>query len=582
MNTAAEGAAGRRASRRSRRTVRVVGDQLVMERFRILERIGSGGMGTVYRAFDERLQRQVAVKELRAVDPDRVMREAQAAARLNHPAIVTLYELGEHDGHAVLVSELVPGETLAELETAGELCDRDVARDRRRPLRGARPRSRPRRRPPRHQARERDRPRARRDRSSGRSSWTSGSPGSPAPPTLTAPGEVVGTLAYMSPEQAEGELAGPPSDVYSLALTAYECWAGSNPVAGATPAETARRIGEPVPPLRLTRPDLPEGLADTIDACLEPEPELRPTPFELRDCVLAELNELDARHALPASHDDIDERLARASAPLATAKLACSSAVPWSSSLSSPARSAAPGLALVLAVFALPSLLIGATVAGARAVCAAPLLGAAGLGPAAAGLGAAAPTAPARAMLGARGLDLAVWRRRSLSGSEPTLASPPGSPRLDLRRLACRRLDPAPPGRTRLPPRRRNLRPRRHAPRPVARAAPCIAGAARRDALGGWRQRRALIGRRRLPRRPPDRARRRRRTRCRDRVRRAPAAAALWAAGAPPADGSPGRFARGCLTACRRRVVFGPQPRRISRSPLRGSDPGCAWPRSQP
>ena len=86
-----------------------------MDRFRVLERIGSGGMGTVYRAYDERLERQVAVKADRPIrTPDRVLREAQAAARLNHPAIVTLYELGEHAGHAVLVSELVPGETLAE------------------------------------------------------------------------------------------------------------------------------------------------------------------------------------------------------------------------------------------------------------------------------------------------------------------------------------------------------------------------------------------------------------------------------------------------------------------------------------
>ncbi len=59
--------------------------ELVMDRFRLLERIGSGGMGTVYRAFDERLQRDVAVKEVMVGDPDRVMREAQAAARLNHP-----------------------------------------------------------------------------------------------------------------------------------------------------------------------------------------------------------------------------------------------------------------------------------------------------------------------------------------------------------------------------------------------------------------------------------------------------------------------------------------------------------------
>ncbi len=60
---------------------------------------------------------------------------------------------------------------------------------------------------------------------------------------LTATGEVVGTLAYMAPEQAEGEVAGEPADVYSLALTLYELWAGTNPVARATPAHTAREIG---------------------------------------------------------------------------------------------------------------------------------------------------------------------------------------------------------------------------------------------------------------------------------------------------------------------------------------------------
>ena len=68
--------------------------ELVMERFRVLEQIGSGGMGTVYRAYDERLEREVALKQLASSDSDRVLREAQAAARLNHPAIDTLYELG--------------------------------------------------------------------------------------------------------------------------------------------------------------------------------------------------------------------------------------------------------------------------------------------------------------------------------------------------------------------------------------------------------------------------------------------------------------------------------------------------------
>ena len=77
-------------------------------------------------------------------------------------------------------------------------------------------------------------------------------------PSLTATGEVIGTLAYMAPEQAEGEYAGPEADVYSLALTLYEAWAGENPVARRTPAQTARQIGQPAPSLAELRPDLPE------------------------------------------------------------------------------------------------------------------------------------------------------------------------------------------------------------------------------------------------------------------------------------------------------------------------------------
>ena len=91
---------------------------LVLNRFLIERRIGSGGFGVVYEAWDGRLERSVAVK---AIDPggssgcDRVLREAQAAARLNHPGIVTLYEMGEEDGSALLVTELVDGATLDQL-----------------------------------------------------------------------------------------------------------------------------------------------------------------------------------------------------------------------------------------------------------------------------------------------------------------------------------------------------------------------------------------------------------------------------------------------------------------------------------
>src|SRR5205085_562089 len=87
---------------------------VVMERFRVDERLGGGGLGAVYRAWDSRLERNVAVKaiEVGGETGRRILREAHAAARLNHPGVVTLYELGREDGAWLMVTELVQGGTL--------------------------------------------------------------------------------------------------------------------------------------------------------------------------------------------------------------------------------------------------------------------------------------------------------------------------------------------------------------------------------------------------------------------------------------------------------------------------------------
>jgi serine/threonine protein kinase len=267
---------------------------LVLNRFLIERRIGSGGFGVVYEAWDGRLERPVAVKAIESPGADlgrRVLREAQAAARLNHPGIVTLYELGEEDGNALLVTELVDGSTLAQLAREGELGDREIGEigaDLCEALDHAHSRGVVHRdiKPENVQITEGE-PRAKL-MDFGIAQLADGA-------SLTSPGDVVGTLAYMSPEQAEGRSAGPEADVYSLALTLYECWSGENPNRRASPAATARAIGNRHRPLRRLRPDLPRELSDVVDACLSSRAARRPALEELGSTIEDSLDRLAER-----------------------------------------------------------------------------------------------------------------------------------------------------------------------------------------------------------------------------------------------------------------------------------------------
>src|SRR4051794_15647021 len=264
---------------------------LVLNRFLIERRIGSGGFGVVYEAWDGRLERPVAVKaiEQRGEAGRRVLREAQAAARLNHPGIVTLYEMGEEDGNALLVSELVEGSTLARLAHAGELSDREIGEigaDLCEALDHAHSRGVVHRdiKPQNVQVTEGEC-----EGESRAKLMDFGVAQLAGAASLTAPGDVVGTLAYMSPEQAEGRPAGPEADVYSLALMLYECWSGEPPHRRASPAATARAIGDRTRPLRRLRPDLPRDLPDAGDACLSPPPHHRPSLEEPGTAIEASL-----------------------------------------------------------------------------------------------------------------------------------------------------------------------------------------------------------------------------------------------------------------------------------------------------
>ncbi len=226
----------------------------------------------MWRAHDELLHRDVALKRVRLgpeLDGERALREAHACARLAHPAIVALFEAAMVDGDFFLISELVEGETLARLIDEDALADEEVTEigiALAGALRHAHARG----------VVHRDiKPQnvlvpARPQEPSGAAKLTDfGGASLLDADDLTRTGDVLGTLAYMAPEQSEGREVGPEADLYSLALVLYEALSGVNPVRGPNPAATARRIGARVPPLRRARRDLPPELTAAIDRALE-------------------------------------------------------------------------------------------------------------------------------------------------------------------------------------------------------------------------------------------------------------------------------------------------------------------------
>lgn len=253
----------------------------MLGRYRLLERLGAGGFGVVWRAHDELLHREVAVKRISLgaggdpIDGERASREALAGARLAHPAIVVLHEACAAQDAFYLISELIHGDTLAELIAADRLSDEELleiglalaealahAHARGVIHRDVKPQNVlvP------HEPNERGGVAKLADFGGARLTGED---------ALTRTGDVLGTLAYMAPEQSEGHEAGEPADLYALALVLYEGLSGVNPVRGATPAATARRIGSLLEPLERRRGDLPRSLTRAIDLALLPEPEQR-------------------------------------------------------------------------------------------------------------------------------------------------------------------------------------------------------------------------------------------------------------------------------------------------------------------
>jgi len=246
--------------------------------YRIISRLGAGGMGEVYRARDEQLDRDVAVKVLPASSFDdptaraRLVREARAAAALNHPNICTVYQVGEADGQAYIAMELVEGRTLSAMLHAGPLAAEHVVHYGRqladalthahergvihRDLKSNNVIVTPDRR-----VKVLDFGLAKRAVDSDMTAAVTAIHAS-----LTQAGTAVGTLPYMSPEQLRGEPVRIVSDIWALGVVLYEMAVGARPFTGNTPFELSAAIlsDDPVQIPAEIRPELHSAIGGCL------------------------------------------------------------------------------------------------------------------------------------------------------------------------------------------------------------------------------------------------------------------------------------------------------------------------------
>jgi serine/threonine protein kinase len=274
--------------------------EVLGERYELLDPIGRGGMATIYRGRDTRMDRTVAIKVLREVystDPKfvtRFQREAKAASALQHPNIVQVYDYGQTDGNYFIVMELVEGTDLRRYLRSRGVLDIDraiiIAHDVALGLGAAHRRS----------IVHRDvKPQNILVGKNGSIKLTDFGIASVYKDInaerLTTTGMTLGTVQYYAPEQAQGEIVSPAADVYALGIVMYEMLTGRTPFDGDTPVAVAMQHIQdpPVPPSELN-PGIPQSLEDIILRCLEKIPEMRFRDGSQLARALESLGEADA------------------------------------------------------------------------------------------------------------------------------------------------------------------------------------------------------------------------------------------------------------------------------------------------
>jgi serine/threonine-protein kinase len=256
-----------------------IGPETIVDgRYRILHRLGSGGMAEVWAAEDSQLGRRVALKLLAsryAKDPDfveRFRREASAAAAMQHPNIVSIYDRGEWDGTSYIAMELVDGRTLKQLiqerGPAGPSAAIDITIEILKALRYAHKRG--------IVHRDIKPQNVLLDAEGAVKVADFGIARADGPSEMTEDGAIMGTVQYVSPEQAQGQPVSPASDLYSAGIVLYELLTGRVPFDGEAPVSIAlKQVNEPpVPPSQL-RPGIPPALEQVVLRSLEKDPARR-------------------------------------------------------------------------------------------------------------------------------------------------------------------------------------------------------------------------------------------------------------------------------------------------------------------